>query len=120
MSNTLFKNCAAVITCDDQKNVYHNVDLLVVNKLVNKIAKDIPAAEIPDNTTTVDAHGYFIYPGLINTHHHFFQCFVRNNADLDWTRLSLIEWLDRIYPIFSRLDEECFYHASLTAMCELI
>lgn len=56
----------------------------------------------------------------MNTHHHFFQTFVRNRADLDWTKLSVIEWLDLIYPIFSRLDEACFYHSSLTAMAELI
>ncbi|MEK1861009.1 MAG: amidohydrolase, partial [Rhizobium leguminosarum] len=55
-----------------------------------------------------------------NTHHHFFQCFVRNRADLDWTKLSVIEWLDRIYPIFSQLNEECFYHSSVTAMAEMI
>ncbi len=57
---------------------------------------------------------------MINTHHHFFHSFERNRAALDWTKLTLIEWLDLIYPIFARLTEECFYHASLTAMAELI
>jgi len=32
----------------------------------------------------------------------------------------VIEWLDLIYPIFSRLDEACFYHSSIAAMSELI
>jgi hydroxyatrazine ethylaminohydrolase len=68
----------------------------------------------------IDATGWFVYPGLINTHHHFFQTFVRNRADLDWTKLSVLQWLDRIYPIFSRLTEECFYHSSVVAMAELI
>ena len=68
----------------------------------------------------IDASGWFVYPGLINTHHHFFQTFVRNRADLDWTKLSVLQWLDRIYPIFSRLTEECFYHSSVVAMAELI
>ncbi len=120
MASTLFKSCAAVITCDDNSNVYRNVDLLVTDTSINKIAPNISPEELPKNTETIDARGYFIYPGLVNTHHHFFQCFVRNNAELDWTRLSLIEWLDSIYPIFSRLDEDCFYHASLAAMGELI
>ncbi|MEM9785561.1 MAG: amidohydrolase, partial [Pseudomonadota bacterium] len=68
----------------------------------------------------IDGTGLFVYPGLVNTHHHFFQCFVRNRAELDWTRYSVIEWLDRIYPIFSRLTEDCFYHSSIVAMAELI
>jgi hydroxyatrazine ethylaminohydrolase len=68
----------------------------------------------------IDASGWFVYPGLVNTHHHFFQCFVRNRADLDWTKLSVIEWLDRIYPIFSRLTEDQFYHASVVALADLV
>ncbi len=120
MTATLFKSCAAVITCDDNNNVYHNVDVLVANANIQQISPRIPEQTLPEGTEIIDASGYFIYPGLVNTHHHFFQCFVRNNAELDWTRYSVIEWLDRIYPIFARLDEECFYHSSLTAMAELI
>ena len=73
----------------------------------------------PSGADVIDARGWFLYPGLVNTHHHFFQTFVRNRADLDWTKLSVIQWLDLIYPIFSRLTEDCFYHSSLTAMAEL-
>ena len=120
MKNVLFKNCDAIITCDDDKTVHRGADLLVIGNKISKINKSISEKDIPKETESFDASGYFIYPGLINTHHHFFQCFVRNNADLDWTKLSVIEWLDRIYPIFSRLDEECFYFSSISAMGELI
>ncbi len=118
--HTLFKACDAIVTCDDQGTIHRNCDLLVSGNRIEKVAKLITEQDIPSDTEIIDATGHFIYPGLINTHHHFFQCFVRNNADLDWTKLTVIEWLDRIYPIFSRLDEECFYHSSLVAMGELI
>lgn len=120
MTATLFRNCAAIITCDDNHTVHRNCDLLVTGNSIAKIQANIPSSTLPDNTTVIDAEGHFVYPGLINTHHHFFQCFVRNHAHLDWTKLSILEWLDRIYPLFSRLDEDCFYHSSLTAMGELI
>jgi len=120
LPNTLFKSCDAIVTCDDQGTVFKNADLLIVGNTVSRIAHNISASDIPENTNVIDAQGHFIYPGLINTHHHFFQCFVRNHAHLDWTKLSVIEWLDLIYPIFSRLDEECFYHSSIAAMGELI
>ena len=120
MTATLFKNCAAIVTCDDNQTVHRNCDLLVTGNSIAKIQANIPSSTLPDNTTVIDAEGHFVYPGLINTHHHFFQCFVRNHAHLDWTKLSILEWLDRIYPLFSRLDEDCFYHSSLTAMGELI
>lgn len=117
MTGVLLKNCAAVIV--DHGNgaeVLRDVDLLTEGPAIQAIGSNLSAP----GATGKDASGWFIYPGLVNTHHHFFQTFVRNRADLDWTKLSLIEWLDLIYPIFSRLTEDCFYHSSLTAMSELI
>lgn len=119
MSGYLLRNCAAVVTAATAP-VMTDVDLLVTGKQIAAIGKGLANKPMPPNTHVLDATGWFVYPGLINTHHHFFQCFVRNRAELDWTRLSLIQWLDTIYPIFSRLTEECFYHASITAIAELI
>lgn len=116
----LFKSCDAVVTCDDQNTVHRDVDLLIEGQKITRIEASIAKSDLPTGTEVIDATGHFIYPGLINTHHHFFQSFVRNNAHLDWTKLSIIEWLDLIYPIFAKLDEACFYHASLISMGELI
>ncbi|EJC83193.1 cytosine deaminase-like metal-dependent hydrolase [Rhizobium leguminosarum bv. trifolii WSM2297] len=121
MTGYLLKNCAAVIVDDGKRLVVRrNVDLLTSGSAIVAIGENLAANALPAGTTVQDAAGWFVYPGLVNTHHHFFQCFVRNRADLDWTKLSVIEWLDRIYPIFSQLNEESFYHASVTAMAELI
>ena len=117
MTGVLFKNCAAVVADHgDGAQVLREVDLLTEGPAIKAIGPNLNA----DGATVRDASGWFLYPGLVNTHHHFFQTFVRNRADLDWTKLSVIEWLDLIYPIFSRLTEDCFYHSSLTAMAELI
>lgn len=121
MAGHLLKNCAAVIV-DEGKgpSVRRNVDVLTNGAAIEAIGEGLHKRELPVGTAVQDADGWFVYPGLVNTHHHFFQCFVRNRADLDWTKLTVIEWLDRIYPIFSRLTEDCFYHSSVTAMAELI
>lgn len=118
--STLFRACEAIVTCDDDRNVFRDADLLVTGNRIARIAATIPEADLPPGTDIIEAADHILYPGLINTHHHFFQCFIRNNADLDWTKLSVIEWLDRIYPVFARLDEDCFYHSSVSAMGELI
>ncbi|MDZ4309562.1 MAG: amidohydrolase [Cypionkella sp.] len=111
----LLKNCAAIVP-SARDLVLAGQDMLIEGKQIAAIGPNLhaPGAEV------IDASGWFIYPGLINTHHHFFQCFVRNRADLDWTKLSVIEWLDLIYPIFSRLTEDQFYHSSVVALAELI
>lgn len=113
MAGILFRGAAAIVTGTE---VLRDADLLTEGPAIAAIG---PGLAAPEGTEVIDATGWFLYPGLVNTHHHFFQCFVRNRVELDWTRLSVIEWLDRIYPIFARLDEDCFYHASLTAMAEL-
>lgn len=121
MAGILLKSCAAVIANDGAgAYVLRDVDLLTNGPAIAAIGPNLDAGGLPAGTEVRDATGWFVYPGLVNTHHHFFQCFVRNRAELDWTKLSVIEWLDRIYPIFSRLTEDCFYHASVAAMAELI
>lgn len=119
MAGYLLKNCAAIVPSATGA-VLRGADMLILGKEIAAIGALLSAGPLPAGVTTIDASGWFVYPGLINTHHHFFQCFVRNRADLDWTKLSLIGWLDRIYPIFSRLTEEAFYHASVVALAELI
>jgi hydroxyatrazine ethylaminohydrolase len=112
----LLRNCAAIVASADLP-VLRDADLLTEGPQIRAIGHNLAA---PPGTELIDARGWFLYPGLVNTHHHFFQTFVRNQVTLDWTRLSVLEWLELIYPLFSRLNEECFYHSSLTAMAELI
>ena len=118
MTTTLLKSCEAIVTSASEPVLWHH-DLLIDAGAVKAIGPDL-SRDAPAGSTIIDASGMFIYPGLVNTHHHFFQCFVRNRVELDWTRYSVIEWLDRIYPIFSKLTEDCFYHSSVVAMAELI
>ena len=115
----LLKNCAAIVTGANAP-VLRDQDILITGRAVAAIGPGLSVGPLPAGTEVIDATGWFVYPGLINTHHHFFQTFVRNRADLDWTKLSVIQWLDRIYPIFSRLTEEAFYHSTVVALAELI
>lgn len=120
MTYILLKSCDAIVTCDEKDHVRYNCDLLMKGAEIVQIAQSIDLQDLSDDVQIIDGSGHFVYPGLINTHHHFFQCFVRNNAHMDWTKYSVIEWLDMIYPIFAKLDEDCFYHSSIVAMGELI
>ncbi len=120
MTAVLLKSCDTVVTCDNDRTIHRDADILIDGPQIKHIGHRLSASELPPDTRTIDARGHAVYPGLINTHHHFFQCFIRNHSHLDWTKLSVIEWLDRIYPLFSNLDEDSFYHASIAAIGELI
>jgi len=81
MTATLLKSCEAIVTSASDPVLWHH-DLLIEGTAIKAMGPNLsPMA--PAECTTIDATGMFIYPGLINTHHHFFQCFVVLIIDLD-------------------------------------
>ena len=65
-----------------------------------------------------DAGEHALLPGLINTHHHFFQTLTRAlPAALD---KELFPWLTALYPVWARLDAEALRSAATVAMAELM
>ncbi len=65
-----------------------------------------------------DASGHVVLPGLINTHHHFYQTLTRATpAALD---LELFPWLTALYPIWGRLTPDLLDSAATTALAELL
>ena len=65
-----------------------------------------------------DASHHVVLPGLINTHHHFYQTLTRASpAALDRT---LFPWLQALYPIWARLTPEAMDTAATVAMAELL
>jgi cytosine/adenosine deaminase-related metal-dependent hydrolase len=59
--------------------------------------------------------GAVVTPGLVNTHHHFYQTLTRARAQ----QADLFSWLRELYPVWARLDEEAEYAAARTALAEL-
>lgn len=112
----LIKNAAAIVTCDAADAVYRDTDLLIEDGRITRIGKDLADAD----AERISAEHKFIYPGLINTHHHFFQTFVRNLVSIDYPNMLVVEWLDKIYRIFQLVDSDVIYYSSLTAMADLI
>jgi len=113
---TLLKNVRAIVSCDEQDTVYRDSDILIDGYRIAAIGKDLPS----EGAALMDGSSYAIYPGLVNTHHHFFQTFVRNLVSIDYPNLLVVDWLDKIYPIFAQLDSDVIYHSSLVAMADLL
>ena len=68
--------------------------------------------------TIFDAGAHVIIPGLINTHHHFYQTLTRAlPAALNRT---LFPWLEALYPLWARLTPTALEAAVTVAMAELL
>ena len=71
-----------------------------------RIAELVPAGAAAQRrtVTTFDAGTHVVLPGLINTHHHFYQTLTRAvPAALD---RELFPWLQALYPIWARLTPD--------------
>lgn len=116
MSTLLIKNANIVITMDDQRRKIRGGGLLVRDNIIEQVGS---TDELPqDADEVIDATGMAILPGLVNTHHHFFQSLFR--AVPGAQDQGLFDWLVRLFPIYGEVTVEAVSIASLTAMAEMI
>lgn len=80
----------------------------------------VPAGSEPEGPVDqiFQADRHVVLPGLINTHHHFYQTLTRAfPAALD---RKLFPWLQALYPVWAGLDEAALRSAAQVAMAELM
>jgi 8-oxoguanine deaminase len=59
-----------------------------------------------------------VLPGLINTHHHFYQTLTRTHPQA--INKELFDWLKALYPVWARLTPEAHRLATRLALTELL
>lgn len=65
-----------------------------------------------------DAKDLVIIPGLINSHHHFYQTLTRAWAPV--VNVPLFPWLVNLYPVWAKLNPEQLHLATQVALAELL
>ncbi len=91
--------------------------LVVENDVIVEL---IPKGQAPTQPVdqTFDAKEYVLLPGLINTHHHFYQTLTRAlPAALD---KELFDWLKSLYPVWAGLEPDMLFTATQVALAELL
>ena len=85
-----------------------------------RIVELVPAGGVPvtADADVFDASDLVVLPGLINTHHHFYQTLTRTlPAAMD---RELFPWLKALYPVWARLTPESLELGVTVAMSELL
>jgi 8-oxoguanine deaminase len=84
------------------------------------IAELVPNGAMPQTSDAAifDAGAHVVVPGLINTHHHFYQTLTR--AVPGATQHALFDWLKTLYPIWARLTPDALDSGVTTAMASLL
>ncbi len=84
------------------------------------IAECVPAGAEPSAPCNeeIDAGEHVVLPGLVNTHHHFYQTLTRAYGPaLD---KELFDWLKTLYPVWAGLTPEMLDVATRLACAELL
>ncbi|MCF3962348.1 8-oxoguanine deaminase [Streptomyces fuscigenes] len=99
-SRIVIENCA-VATVDAEDTEYASGHVVVAGDRVESVGPGPAPEGLAGVVRRVDGTGHLLTPGLVNTHHHFYQWITRGLA----TDHNLFDWLVALYPIWARIDE---------------
>src|SRR5581483_10011664 len=112
----LIRHARLLVTMDEDDNRYEDGAVYVEDNVIRQVG---PSEQLPQQADIIiDARDMVVLPGLVNTHHHFYQTLTRNlpaAQDAD-----LFTWLRVHYPIWAGMTPEAIYVSSKIAMAELM
>ncbi len=111
----LIKNASLLVTLDEQRREIVDGGLYIVDGVITQVGK---MNELPiDADEIIDLTDHIVLPGLINTHHHFYQTLTRVVPGAQDS--NLFNWLKTLYPIWANMTPEDIYLSTKTALAEL-
>jgi 8-oxoguanine deaminase len=115
MTTLLVKHADMLASMDDHHREIPDGGLFVKDGFITQVGS---TSELPSSADEIiDASGHIILPGLINTHHHFYQTLTR--AIPAAQNANLFNWLKTLYPIWARMNPEDIRISTQTALAEL-
>jgi len=116
MRTLLIRHAKLLVTMDAQRREIADGAVFARDGVIEAVDS---SAQLPSTADEViDARGQIVIPGLVNTHHHFYQTLTR--AVPAAQDAELFTWLKTLYPIWAGLTPEMAYVSTQTAMAELL
>ncbi len=115
MTSLVVKNIAVLVTMDGKRREIQDGGLFIRNGFIEKVGLTSEISEQADEV--LDLKDHIVLPGLINTHHHFYQTLTR--AVPAAQNANLFNWLKTLYPIWARMTPDHIFVSTKTALAEL-
>ncbi|MFJ2256947.1 8-oxoguanine deaminase [Streptomyces sp. NPDC087844] len=103
----VIENCS-IATVDADDTEYTSGHLVLAGDRIESLGAGRAPEGLENVVRRIDATGHLVTPGLVNTHHHFYQWITRGLA----TDHNLFDWLVALYPTWARIDESMTYAAA--------
>jgi cytosine/adenosine deaminase-related metal-dependent hydrolase len=111
----LIKNADFLITMDGHRREIRDGGLFARNGFIEQVGL---SSEMPEEADEIiDLRGHIVLPGLVNTHHHFYQTLTR--AVPAAQDVNLFHWLKTLYPIWAKMTPDDIRISTVTALTEL-
>ncbi len=110
------KNALAVISSAEEET-RRDCDVLIKGTRILDVGKNLTPPEGTD-AEVIDASGMVVSPGLVNTHHHFYQTFTRNLPAAQ--NAELFDWLVYLYDIWKHMDADTVWWSTALATAEML
>lgn len=113
MATLLVKNATVLVTMDIERQEIPDGGLFARDGWIEHVG---PTSDLPTQADEVfDAAGKVVIPGLVNTHHHFYQTLTRAIAQ----DAPLFAWLATLYPIWERMTPTDIRVSTKVALLEM-
>ncbi|MCI3238502.1 8-oxoguanine deaminase [Streptomyces spinosisporus] len=110
----VIENCS-IATVDADDTEYPSGHLVIDGDRIETLGAGRAPEGLENVVRRIDATGHLMTPGLVNTHHHFYQWLTRGLA----TDHNLFDWLVALYPTWARIDEPMVYAAARGSLATL-
>ncbi|MET7937611.1 8-oxoguanine deaminase [Streptomyces sp. NPDC005322] len=115
MNRIVIENCA-VATVDAHDTAYASGHVVVAGNRIESVGSGRAPEDLEDVVRRVDGTGHLVTPGLVNTHHHFYQWLTRGLAQ----DCKLFDWLVALYPVWARIDERMVHAAARGSLAMMV
>lgn len=109
----LLKDADYVVTMDEKNRILKHASVFIEGSSIREVDSKRTSAD-----RVISGRGKVVIPGLINCHHHMFQCVMRGMLELQNQRID--RWIQIVCETARQMDEEMIYYAALANMAELL
>ena len=99
-------------------DVLENISILIDGSEIVAVGDEAKLAPLAADATNIDASEMLIMPGMVSTHHHYYQTLTRNYPHVQ--NAKLFDWLTNLYEIWAKITPDDFYLATIIANLELL
>ena len=117
MATLLVKNIHTLVTMNTSREEIRGAAVFVRDNVIEHVGATATLPTTADEVLDLGGR-HVVLPGLVNTHHHFYQTLTR--AIPAAQNCDLFQWLKTLYPIWSNLTAEGVYVSAQMAAAELM